>query len=427
MLPQLQRIAAQAAANSECIFTNLAHLIDKGLLRRAYELTRKDGAVGVDGQEGTAYGEKLEANLDDLHQRLRECRYQAPCIKRVWLSKEDGGQRPIGITTFEDKVVQRAVVMLLEAVYEQDFYDVSYGFRPGLSAHVALGEIRNQIMDHWIGWIVEADIRGCFDNLDHGVLRELLHRRVHDGGIDRLIGKWLNAGIQDGGELLHPEKGAPQGGVISPMLANIYLHYVLDEWFVEVVQPRLKGKAFLVRYCDDFIIGCELEEDARRVLEVLPRRLEKYGLAIHPEKTRLVPFQAPKAGAPRGEHNDTFDFLGFTHYWGKSRRGYWVVKRRTMRKRLRRAMKAIAQWCRCNRHMPLQEQHRTVCQKLRGHLQYYGLRGNYRSMELLYEHTRRVWHKWLSRRSRESYIPWDKFQKLLDVLPLPTPKIIHAV
>jgi group II intron reverse transcriptase/maturase len=427
MLPQLQRIAAQAAANSECIFTNLAHLIDKGLLRRAYELTRKDGAVGVDGQEGKAYGENLEANLDNLHRRLRECRYQAPCIKRVWLPKDGRGQRPIGITTFEDKVVQRAVVMLLEAVYEQDFYDVSYGFRPGLSAHVALGEIRNQIMDHWIGWIVEADIRGCFDNLDHGVLRELLHRRVHDGGIDRLIGKWLNAGIQDGGELLHPEKGAPQGGVISPMLANIYLHYVLDEWFVEVVQPRLKGRAFLVRYCDDFIIGCELEEDARRVLEVLPRRLEKYGLAIHPEKTRLVPFQAPKAGAPRGEHHDTFDFLGFTHYWGKSRRGYWVVKRRTMRKRLRRAMKAIAQWCRYNRHRPLQEQHRTVCQKLRGHFQYYGLRGNYRSMELLYEHTRRVWHKWLSRRSRESYIPWDKFQKLLDVLPLPTPKIIHAV
>jgi RNA-directed DNA polymerase len=316
--------------------------------------------------------------------------------------------------------------MLLEAVYEQDFHDISYGSRPGISAHTALGQTRGQIMELGIGSIVEADIRGCFDTLDHGVLRECLHRRVHDGGIDRLIGKWLKAGIQDGGELLHPEKGAPQGGVISPMLANIYLHYVLDEWWIEVVQPRLKGQAFLVRYCDDFIIGCELEEDARRVLEVLPKRLGKYGLAIHPEKTRLVPFQAPRAGTQRGEHNDTFDFLGFTHYWEKSRRGYWVVKRRTMRKRQRRAMKAIAEWCRWNRHVPLKEQYRILGQKLQGHYQYYGLRGNYRSMELLYEHTRRVWHKGLSRRSRESYIPWKKFRKLLEVLPLPTPKVIHA-
>jgi RNA-directed DNA polymerase len=373
-------------------------------------------------KRGKSTGKSLPATLDDLHRRLKGCGYQAPPIKRVWLPKEGGGQRPIGITTFEDKVVQRAVVMLLEAVYEQDFHDISYGSRPGISAHTALGQTRGQIMELGIGSIVEADIRGCFDNLDHGVLREFLHRRVHDGGIDRLIGKWLKAGIQDGGELLHPEKGAPQGGVISPMLANIYLHYVLDEWWVEVVQPRLKGQAFLVRYCDDFIIGCELEEDARRVLEVLPKRLGKYGLAIHPEKTRLVPFQAPRAGTQRGEHNDTFDFLGFTHYGEKSRRGYWVVKRRTMRKRQRRAMKAIAEWCRWNRHVPLKEQYRILGQKLQGHYQYYGLRGNYRSMELLYEHTRRVWHKWLSRRSRESYIPWKKFAKLLEVLPLPTPK-----
>jgi group II intron reverse transcriptase/maturase len=427
MLLQLQQIAAQAAADRNRVFTNLAHRIDKDLLRRAYELTRKDGAVGVDGQDGKTYGGNLEANLEDLHRRLKECRYQAASIKRVWIPKDGQGQRPLGITTFEDKVVQRAVVMLFEAVYEQDFYNVSYGFRPGLSAHTELGQIRHQIMDHRLGWIVEADIRGCFDNLDHDVLRELLHRRVHDGGIDRLIGKWLNAGIQDGGELFHLEKGAPQGGVISPMLANIYLHYVLDEWWVEIVQPRLKGRACLVRYCDDFVIGCEREEDARRVLEALPKRLGKYGLAIHPEKTRLVPFQAPRAGTPRGEHNDTFDFLGFTHYWGKSRRGYWVVKRRTMRRRLRRAMKMMADWCRWNRHRPLKEQYEVLCQKLRGHYQYYGLRGNYRPMELLYEHTLRVWHKWLSRRSRASYIPWERFARFLKVLPLPTPKIIHAV
>jgi len=301
---------------------------------------------------------------------LKEREYHAQPVRRVYIEKEGGKERALGVPAFEDKIVQRAVAMLLEPIYEQDFHPCSYGFRPGKSVHQALHHLREEGMQGWLNWIVDADIQGFFDRLDHGVLRDLLHRRVKDGGIDRLIGKWLNAGVLEAGELLHPERGTPQGGVLSPLLANVYLHYVLDEWFERDVRPRLKGRALLIRYADDFIIGCELEEDARRLMEVLPKRLGKYGLSLHPEKSRLVRFHRMPKDAPADPENGVFDFLGFTHYWGKSHRGYWLIKRRTMSKRQRRALKGLWEWCKTHRHDRVREQHVSLCRKLRGLYQY---------------------------------------------------------
>jgi RNA-directed DNA polymerase len=266
-----------------------------------------------------------------------------------------------------------------------------------------------------------------FDTLDHAHLRELLQQRVRDGVLLRLIDKWLKAGVLEGGELTYPEAGTPQGGVISPLLANIYLHYVLDVWFEEVVKPRLKGRAFLVRYADDFVMGFACEADARRVLAVLPQRFGKYGLTIHPDKTRLVPFLRPasrpaKAGSEAPPPAESFDFLGFTHFWSRSKKGFWVVKRKTAGSRFQRALKRIAVWCRLNRHLPIAEQHRVLGQKLRGHYAYYGgLIGNLRSVQRFRYEVQRVWRKWLSRRRRKGAFPWAQLNEILRKTPLPWP------
>jgi group II intron reverse transcriptase/maturase len=409
------------------VFTTLAHLMDVEFLREAYRLTRKDSAAGIDGVTAREYAENLEENLRSLHERLRSGRYKAPPVERAWLEKEDGGKRPIGKPTFEDKIVQRTVVMLLEAIYEQEFYGFSYGFREGRSAHQALQELRRECERMNIGWIVDADVSGCFDNLDHGLLRVFIKQRVNDGGILRLIGKWLNAGVLEEGILTYPDRGTPQGGVISPMLANIFLHHVLDEWFVKKVKPRMKGRCFLIRFADDFVIGCEVEGDARRILEVLPKRFGRFGLTIHSAKTALIRFRKPESGGESGGGNGTFDFLGFTHYWATSRRGAWVIKRRTARKRLRRAKKSLWQWCRGNRHRPLKEQHRVLCHKLRGHFQYYAIRGNSWRLETIFMHAKKAWRYWLSRRSNKSYISWEKFERVLLTYPLPRPRILHGI
>ena len=409
------------------VFTTLAHKINVDLLGEAFRLTNKSGAAGIDGVTAKEYAENLEENLRDLHERLRSGQYKAPPVVRTWLDKEDGSKRPIGKPTLEDKIVQRAVTMLMGAVYEQDFYDFSHGFRPGHSPHQALHELRERCMNMNIGWIVDADVTGFFDNLQHEPLREIIKQRINDGGILRLIGKWLNAGVMEGETLTYPEKGSPQGGVVSPMLANIYLHHVLDEWFVEVVQPRTKGRCFLIRYGDDFVIGCELEYDARRIMDVLPKRFDRFGLTIHPEKTKLVAFRKPPKRNKSAGRNGTFDFLGFTHYWAKSRRGYWVIKRKTEKKRLRRAMKKLWQWCRYNRHRPLKEQYQMLCLKLRGYYQYYGIRGNFRGLDRVYNLVRKAWRFWLSRRSHKGSIMWEKFEQLEASFPLPKPRIVHNI
>jgi len=408
------------------VFTTLVHLIDVDFLREAFHRTNQKGAPGIDRMTAKKYAENLEENLQDLYERLRSGRYRATPVERVWLDKEDGSKRPIGKPVLEDKITQRAVAMLLEAVYEQDFYDFSYGFRPGRSPHQALHELRERCMGMNIGWIVDLDVCGFFDNLEHGQLREVLKQRVNDGGIIRLIGKWLKAGVIEGESLNYPEKGTPQGGVISPILANVFLHHVLDDWFEHEVKPRMRGRVFLIRFADDAVIGCELEYDAHRIMEVLPKRFGRYGLTVHPKKTKLVRFKRP-GRREDGKENETFDFLGFTHYWSKSCKGYWVVKRETSRKRVRRAIKAFWQWCRQNRHLPITEQHQTLCRKLRGYYQYYAIRGNYRRLEEVLWQVARAWRYWLSRRSRKSAISWEEFEKLRKVFPLPKPRIIHAI
>jgi RNA-directed DNA polymerase len=424
---KLQQLAEQAHQYPAMAFTTLAHLIDVDLLREAYRRTRKDGAPGIDGVTAQEYAEHLDANLANLHERLRSGRYRAPPVRRTYLDKEDGSQRPIGIPAFEDKLVQRAVVMLLGAIYEQDFCDCSHGFREGHSPHQALHELREQCMDLDIGWIVDADVSAFFDSLDHDLLRKRLQQRIADGRIIGLIGKWLKAGVVAGDTLSYPERGSPQGGVVSPMLANIFLHEVLEAWVEREVKPRMKGRCFLIRFADDFVIGCEREEDARRIMAVLPKRFTRFGLTIHPQKTRLVDFRKPARRGEAGIGNGTLEFLGFTHDWTKSRRGYWVIKRVTAKKRLRRAMKAVWQWCRNHRHDPLREQHRKLSRRLRGHYQSYGIRGNYGQLEVLYEWADKAWRYWLSRRSQQSAIPWEKFYRLRTVYPLPQPSIVHRI
>lgn len=424
---EIQEIAKQAIEYPEMVFTTLVHRIDVEWLREAYRQTNKSSAAGIDGITAAEYAAKLDENLQELHRRLVNGQYKAPAVERVWLDKEDGRKRPIGKPTFEDKIVQRAVVMLLEPIYEQEFYDYSHGFRKGHSAHQALHEMREACQRKNINWIIDADVSRFFDELRHDQLREFIKRRVNDGGIMRLVGKWLNAGVMEEGKLTYAEKGSPQGGVVSPMAANIYLHYVLDEWYEQEVKPRLKGRSFLLRFADDFIIGCELESDARRIMEVLPKRFDRYGLTIHPEKTKLVKFGKPPKKEQAGPKNGTIDFLGFTHYWAKSRRGYWVIKRKTARKRQRRSIKSLWQWCKENRHLPIEEQYQMLCRKLRGHYQYYGIRSNYRQLEEVHQQAVKGWRYWLNRRDNHRKMIWGKFEKILTIFPLPKPRIIHAI
>ena len=428
-----QRIAEMARRSPQMGFTSLAYLMDIDWLKTAFYRTRKDGAPGVDGQTWSDYERNLEANLQSLLDRAKSGTYQAPPVRRVHIPKAGSASetRPIGIPTLEDKVLQRAIVMLLEPIYEQDFDSGSYGFRPGRSAHDALEDLWKRTMDVGGGWIVEVDIRKFFDTLDHAHLREFLRLRVRDGVLKRLIGKWLKAGVLEKGSVSYPTAGSPQGGVISPLLANVFLHYVLDVWFRREVAPRLRGRAHLIRYADDFVIVFTHEEDARRVMEVLPKRFGKYGLVLHPDKTRLIPFRRPphKANGGQANRNDqpgTFDLLGFTHYWGRTRRGGWAVMRKTASKRLSRAVRSIAEWCRDHRHRPVCEQHAILSQKVRGHYAYYGITGNARALAWFLCAVHRAWRKWLDRRNRKREMTWERFNRLLKRYRLPPPRIVHS-
>jgi RNA-directed DNA polymerase len=430
---RLQRIAQLAREDRTRVLVSLAHHIDVDLLREAYRRTRKDGAPGVDGQMAAAYEESLEENLRSLLDRFKSGRYKAPPVRRVYIPKgnDPSKKRPIGVPTFEDKVLQRAVAMVLEAVYEQEFLNCSYGFRPGRSAHQAIRSLRQGLMAMDGGWVLEADIEGFYDNLDPRQLRGFLDQRVRDGVLRRTLDKWLSAGVLEEGNLSHPATGTPQGGVISPLLSNIYLHKVLDEWFEATVKPRLHGQALLVRFADDFVIVFQLETDARRVLDVLSKRFDRYGLRLHPDKTRLLRFVRPSNREPDEtqphETPRSFDFLGFTHYWGKTRRGHWTVKRKTASDRRTRFLRKFNLWCQGNRHTPMALQHAQILRKLRGHYGYYGITGNSRSLGSLHYWVQRIWRKWLSRRSRTSNLTWERFHLLLKRYPLPAPRICHEV
>lgn len=427
---KIERIAELAKQMPNVAMTSLSHHMDIEWLLEAHRRTRKDGAIGVDRMTAEEYAKDLEQNLQSLLNRAKSGdHYRAPPVRRVHIPKGDGTKtRPIGIPTFEDKILQRAVAMALEGVYEQDFLDCSYGFRPARSAHDALHALWQATMNVGGGWVYEADIEKFFDSVDHTKLREVLSHRVRDGVLTRLIGKWLNAGVMEEGAVYYPDAGTPQGGVISPMLANIYLHDALDVWFEREVKPRLRGQATLIRFADDFVVVFEQEQDARRFAEVLPKRFAKYGLRLHPEKTRLVEFRRPKTPpASGGSDTASFDLLGFTLFWGRSRKGNWVVQRKTAKDRFKRTLQRISMWCSRNRHLPIEEQHKGLSAKLRGHDAYFGLTQNGRALQALRQEVRRIWYKWLKRRSWRSRWTWQRMTRLLARLPLPPARVVHSI
>jgi RNA-directed DNA polymerase len=417
---RLQQIARLAKEDPQRAFLSLSHHIDIDLLREAYGRTRKDGAVGVDGQTAAEYEERLQDNLQELLDRFKSGRYKAPPVRRTYIPKGDGtAVRPIGIPTFEDKVLQRALSMVLEAVYEQDFLDCSYGFRPGRSAHDALGVLWDGLMKLGGGWILDVDIKSFFDTIPHSQLRCFLDQRVRDGVLRRTIDKWLAAGVMEAGVVTHVDAGTPQGGVVSPLLANIYLHAVIDQWFESDVRPRLRNRAFMVRYADDMVMVFVFEADARMAKEMLAERLGRHGLSLHPTKTRILECR-PRGGAS-GHDAASFDFLGFTHYWARSHRGGWAVKRKTAASRFRRTLRRLSEWCQSNRHQPIGWQHKRIVQALRGHYNYFGITGNWMSLERLRDEARGIWRKWLDRRSQNNHMPWERFAKLRKQYPFPAP------
>lgn len=427
MSPGLLKVVERAKREPEGRFHSLAHLIDVPALERAYRRTRKDAAVGVDGVTKEQYGRDLESNLRDLHGRLVSKRYRHQAIRRVYIPKEKGKTRPIGISAFEDKLVQDAVREVLESIYEQDFLDCSYGFRPARSAHDAIRTLNRVAHQGKVSWILEADIVAFFDSLDRTALSEMLQTRVADGSLLRLIGKCLHAGVLDGAEYTEPDTGTAQGSALSPMLGNVYLHYVLDLWFEREVRPRLRGEAFLVRYADDLVITFERQDDAERVMGVLGKRMERFGLALHPDKTRLLPFRRPPPEHTGGKGPATFDFLGFTLYWGRARGGWWTIRCKTRQGRLRRSIQAVVDWCRRHRHLSVKAQHAALTRRIQGHVNYFGVNGNGRSLQVFVEEVRLAWYKWLRRRSQQAHLTWKSFGQLLERLPLPRPRIVVRI
>jgi group II intron reverse transcriptase/maturase len=397
----------------------------------AYKLTRKDGAVGVDGMTAAEFEGDLQGNLGELLEGLKSGTYRAPPVRRVHIPKGPGKTRPIGIPTLGDKVLQRAVAMVLEAVYEQDFLECSYGFRSGRSPQEAINELWKRLMDLGGGWVLDVDVQSFFDDMDRQVLRGFLDKRVRDGVIRRAIDKWLKAGVLEDGRRTEPISGTPQGGVISPILANVYLHEVVDKWFEHQVKPVMKGQCFMLRYADDMVMVFEREDDARRVYDVLGKRLAKYGLTMHPEKTRLVPFQRPRGRKPpRTRPPDsgkrTFVFLGFNHRWRLSRKGQWVVGQETAKDRLRRSVAEVREWCMRHRHWRVKHQYRALCAKLRGHFAYYGITANSWALERFRTQVERAWKAALNRRSQRARMTWKRFKRLKARYELPPAHPIYS-
>ena len=377
----LRKVAERAKREPAARFHSLAHLIDEALLAGAFARLRNNAAVGVDGITKEHYGQDLQSNLHDLHERLKTKRYRHQPIRRVHIPKEKAGQtRPIGISATEDKVVQGALREVLEAVYEQDFMDCSYGFRPGRSAHDAVRALTRAVNVGEANWILEFDITSFFDSLRRSLLLEMLQERVADGSLLRLVGKCLHVGVLDGEVFTEPSEGTVQGSTLSPLLGNVYLHTVIDRWFAEEVRRRLRGKATFIRYADDGVFGFERRDDAQRVLAVLGQRMERFGLTLHPEKTRLLDFRRPSRSRGEGRSPTSFDFLGFCWHWRRTRQGSWAVACKTRRARLVRAVQRVYEWCRENRHLPVRQQHATLRRKVQGHINYYGVNGNIHSL-----------------------------------------------
>lgn len=418
-----RRIATMAAKYADSPLTTLSHHMDLLWMRQAYFRLKRDSAPGVDGRTVSDYGKDLDRNLLELLERAKSGRYRAPLVKRVHIPKSPTETRPIGMPTVENKILERAVAMLLEPVYEEEFLDCSYGFRPKRSAHQALEKLRGVVMKMKGGYVIDVDVRKYFDTIPHRQLREILANRIRDGVITRLVGKWLKAGVWEAGKVTRPEAGSPQGGVISPLLSNIYLHEVLDRWFEREVKTGLKGAAELIRFADDFVIICKDQTEAEELLERIRKRFETYGLTIHPEKTRIVDFRDPYGSTRKPE---TFDFLGFTHYWGKTRKGGMAMKSKTSGKKYRAALSKVGEWCKKNRHRPIKEQHRQLCAKVTGHYAYYGIRNNHLWLKRFHRAATKLWHYWLVRRSRERNNKKRLWNLLGTHLALPAARIVHG-
>ena len=401
---------------------SLYSLIDAQLLQESYEQLNKHSAKGIDGKTWEEYGLEFGERRETLLEEFKSGSYRAPAVRRVYIPKDKHGKRPIGIPTIEDKVLQTSVRRVVEPVYEEEFKAFSYGFRPGRSPHQAIEYLFREVSFGKMHYIIDADITNYFGSINHRVLREFLDQRIKDGVIRKMIDKWLKAGIMESGNISYPGEGTPQGSAISPLLSNIYLHYVLDAWFSEQIQPLLKGKSFIVRWADDFVLGFTDRSDAERVMAVLPKRFAKYGLALHPDKTRLLDLNNKRGGQGR-----SFDFLGFTHYLSKTMKGYKVLKRKTSSKRLTRAIRNMDSYIRMNRHMKLKDLIAVINVKLRGHYNYYGVTFNRRSLECFHAEVRRRLFKWLNRRGGKVKLNWDNFSLFLDSFhPLLQPYIRHS-
>lgn len=421
MSPGLLKVAERAKRHPEVKMLALAHHIDEPALERAYRRLRRGAAVGVDEVTVEKYGERLAENLQALRARMKAGQYRHQPIRRVNIPKDNGTTRPIGISTVEDKIVQGALRDVLEAIYEQDFLDCSYGFRPGRSAHDAIRALKGVVDRGEANYFVEADIVSFFDSIDRKVLMEMLRGRIADEKLMRLVGKCLHVGVLDGERILEPDEGTAQGSSLSPLLGNIYLHYVLDVWFQREIQPQLRGRSALVRYADDFVLCFQFEEDAEQVWKILGKRFEQYSLALHPKKTRCFSFRPPRDGDDSG--GATFDFLGFTSYWRRTRSGQTRMAFRTRGARLRRAINAATEWCRRHRHDPVGEQHLALTRKLKGHYNYFGVNGNIHALHELRYWVTRAWRSWLDRRSQRARMTWKRFRELLTRYPLPAPRI----
>jgi len=424
MSPGLQRVMERARRNPRERQFALAYLIDVEALRRSCHRLRSNAAVGVDGVTKEEYGRDLEGNLQGLVARLKAMKYRHQPIRRVHIPKDRDRTRPIGVSATEDKIVQGALREILEAIYEQGFLDCSHGFRPGRRPHDALKALNRAVRKGEANVILEADIVSFFDSIDRPMLREMLQERIADKSFMRLVAKCLHVGVLDGEEFSRPEEGTAQGSALSPILGNIYLHYALDKWFEEEVKPRLKGKASLIRFADDLLVTFELREDAEQVMKVLGKRLGRFKLSLHPDKTRLIDFRRPPVSQTGGKGPGTFDFLGFTVYWRRNSQGRgWHVSWKTRKARLRRAIKTAYELCRRQRHMPVPMQHQALVRRIQGHFNYFGVNDNQRSLAALIYHVQRAWHKWLNRRSQRSRLNWERFKDLLRDFPFPEPRV----
>lgn len=408
---------------------NVVHNIDEEWLYESWKRLRKGAAYGIDKVSSDMYESKLDENIQDLLRRLKQGCYRAPPVKRVYIPKDNNSKRPLGLPTVEDKLVQRAVGIMLSAVYEQEFLDMSYGFRSKRNAHQAVGAVKKAVATGKVSWVVDADIKSFFDNMDHEWLMEFVSHRVKDKVILKLISKWLKAGVMEDGKLTKSSTGAPQGGVISPILSNIYLHYVIDLWVQKVVKKHLKGEFHSFRYADDTLFAFQYRKDALRFMKALRNRLGRFNLQLNEDKTKLCRFGkfAERDRKIRNEKRATFNFLGFTFYNSISKNGKYKVGNKTQSKRLCGSMKRVTEWLKKNRHQAVTWQARYLNAVLNGHYQYYGVTGNFKCVSAFYRHILRTWHRYLSRRSQRSYIKWEKYLRILERFPLLKPHLPHSV